>query len=411
MDREDPAVIERAFCTLKETVVREYTLNAEGCIMDSSKYGVAAKRKTMKGRIEAMKKSNRILMLILSLMLVMSVLAACGGGGGSNSEAEEAPAEPNSGIAEIVFAVPDGWETSETSENYLRYIVPDTEYALSVSTTSEDILKDLPEELKADTLEEFFNKNYKPDEERIKKYNLKQEEMKICDSDAYYITAHNKDDKYLEASAAWIYDNLIYDVRLFNTENFDDEGRVKEDATPMEDEMVKAFEGLVSSIKPGEGESLRPKSVTVKGIGDYTVDMPEGYVGNAASDMYIEMEKEGSPIKLSVFCTGEDTLSYHEIDGKKPESLDEYYNMLTERSEDADKTSIAGLEAVKLIYPNENDKYYDATAYFKDDNGVYEISMHSDAYDDEGKIKEDAVELTEDDRATFDAFLASFKKK
>ena len=265
--------------------------------------------------------------------------------------------------------------------------------------------------MKADTLEEFFDKNYKADEERIKKYNLKQEEMKICDSDAYYITAHNKDDKCLEASAAWMYDNLVYNVRIFNTENFDNEGRVKEDATPMEDEMVKAFEGLVSSIKPGDGESLRPKSVTVKGIGDYTVDMPEGYVGNAASDEYVEMQKEGSSITLSIFRTGEDTLSYHEIDGKKPESLDEYYNMLTEHSEDEDKTSIAGNDAVKEVYPNENDKYYDATAYFKDDNGVYEISMRSDAYDDEGKIKEDAEELTEDDRAVFDAFLASIKKK
>ena len=81
-----------------------------------------------------MKKS--LLALFISLAMIVS-LTACGGGGSSEPAAD---AEPNAGIAGIVFTAPDGWTAESVGTNYVHFTNPDSQFELSVSyLTEEDI--------------------------------------------------------------------------------------------------------------------------------------------------------------------------------------------------------------------------------------------------------------------------------
>ena len=61
------------------------------------------------------------------------------------------------------------------------------------------------------------------------------------------------------------------------------------------------------------------------------------------------------------------------------------------------------------MYPYEDDVYYDVNATFMADGVMYDIGMSTGAWDNDGNIKEGAEQLSQDDLAAFDSFLASLK--
>ena len=64
-----------------------------------------------------------------------------------------------------------------------------------------------------------------------------------------------------------------------------------------------------------------------------------------------------------------------------------------------------------MVYPYEDDVYYDASAIFMADGVMYDITLSTNPWDSEGNIKEGAEQLTQEDLDAFDAFLASMKAK
>ena len=95
--------------------------------------------------------------------------------------------------------------------------------------------------------------------------------------------------------------------------------------------------------------------------------------------------------------------------GQPYESLKDYYNMSL--YEGIETTKIAGYDGYINILSDENDKYYSCNAGFLADDGVYDIYMSSNAYDDDGNVKEGVEELSEDDLTLFRNFVESIEKK
>lgn len=361
-----------------------------------------------------MKKLSKITTLLLALALMMSAFTACGGGD-SGTDAGAADTEPNAGFEGIVYTIPDTWTVREKGEDFINYTIPDTDFDMGVLVTTEEdfaeIKDTLPEETKAETLEEYFEKVFKATAEDKKKFFIDQNEIKICDTKGYSTRRANESDTgYVSASAAWMYDNSIYEVYMFNIEAYDDQGELVEGAEVMHEDMLEVFDGVVASIKPGDGASFANSIEAPKEIGELSFEVPEGYAVTDFSDNYITIKKDGSKNEIHLNCVTEESLvkSQTEIDGKKITTLDEYYN--EEDLSDEDKMSIAGVDGYVFKIPDENGKLYDCNASVRIDDAVYEISLFGDAYDENG-LKPDAVPLTDDEVAAFDAVLKSLKKK
>lgn len=364
-----------------------------------------------------MRRKEKIGIIVLSLMLMTSAFAACGGGGsggessGASQESENTGAEPNSGIRGIVFAVPEEWTLKSASDYNISFEIPDSDFTFSASATSDDVLKDegLPDELKSDTMEEFFEKAFKASDEVKKRNNLQQSEMKICDTDAYYTERRTDDGKMMSAGAAWLYDGIIYDLSLGNYEAYDEQGNFKEGSETLTDDKIEALKAVLVSVKPGDGAAMMSEALKAGFIGSLSFDVPEGYAVKEKADSYLSMEKEGSAAKIHINRIDDESLkALSEADGENYATLKDYFD--GGQHDESETRKIADCDGYINKYPDEDGKYYNVLARLTAEDAIYEISMDTDAYDENG-LKADAIALTDDDMAEFEALLDSMKKK
>lgn len=170
----------------------------------------------------------------------MISLTACGGGG------SEAPAEPNAGIKDIVFSIPDGWAANDTDTSYTNYTSPDSKATLQVYMTEQSDINEL--EVTSMSVQEYFDKYHKPTEEELADGTLETEDIKVCDSDGVLI-GKKLGDGYAFRSASWIYDDIIYGLSINNIDNYDDNGEIKADAVALSDEDLAVFDAVLASMQ------------------------------------------------------------------------------------------------------------------------------------------------------------------
>lgn len=147
-------------------------------------------------------------------------------------------------------------------------------------------------------------------------------------------------------------------------------------------------------------------------IGAVTFEVPEGYRIVSVDVKYLTLKNDGSEADITVSISDKDDLQYMEDEnGNHPESIEEEWGTRTEWVEDSDKMEIAGYEGYLNEYPDENGKYYSINAGFLGDGSIYDISMFTDAWGEDGNLKADAKELTTGEREAFKSFVKSFKAK
>lgn len=347
-----------------------------------------------------MKKS--LLAVFMSLAMIVS-LTACGGGGSSEPAAEAA--EPNSGLRGIVFAVPDGWAVEGVGENFVSYKTKDSPVTLHVSAMDQDDISGFEDEDSSLTVQEYFDKNYKASDEDIKKYDLEQKDIKVCDTDGLLVS-RKVSGGYAYKSAAWMLEDTIYSIGLSNYDNYDDKGELKDDAVALTSDEEALLDGVLASVKPGDGEALKKQSLNADSVGALSFTAPEGFELTNVGDGFVSFEK--GEVTLNFNRTTEEDFEKWSWEGDDaPKSVEE---MFRQNAEWAEAATIAGSDGFIDKTPDENGKYYSVSARVMVDGVLYEVNMGTDAYDENG-LKEDAVALTDEDLAAFDAFVASLTKK
>ena len=347
-----------------------------------------------------MKKS--LLALFMSLAMIVS-LTACGGSGSSEPAAEAA--EPNAGVAGIVFAVPEGWTAESIGPNFVNFRNPDSDFELSVNVLDEEGIAGMEGEDSKLSLQEYFDKYCVPTDELAKKNDYEWETVKICDTDAYSVKHNHKDTGCYSMSADWMYDNSIYNVYIFNQDNFDENG-IKDDIVAVGSAEEQAFTGLLASVQPGDGAAMMSQKLKADSVGDYSFTAPEGYTLTEMGSDYVSFEKGEATLRFSR-TTEEDFQSWGWEGDDVPGSLEEMYK---QQSEGMYAATVAGVDGYIGKYPDEDGKFYNVNAGFMADGVFYEVTMDTNAYDEDG-LKADAVALTDEDIAAFDAFVASLAKK
>ena len=330
-------------------------------------------------------------------------LTACGSGSSSEPAAEAA--EPNAGVAGIVFAVPEGWTAESMGTNYVNFRNPDSEFELSVNVMDEENIADMEGEDSKLSLQEYFDKYCVPTDELAKKNDYEWETVKVCDTDAYTVKHNQKDKGCYSMSADWMYDNSIYNIYIFNQNNFDENG-IKDDIVAVSSAEEQAFNSLLTSVQPGDGAAMMAQNLKADSVGDFSFTAPEGYTLTEVGSDSVAFEKGDAELRFSR-TTEEDFQSWGWEGDDVPGSLEEMYK---QQSEGMDAATIAGVDGFMCKYPDEDGKFYSISAGFMYEGATYDIVMATDAYDENG-LKADAVALTDEDIAAFDAFVASIAKK
>ena len=343
-----------------------------------------------------------LLALFVSLAMIVS-LTACGSGSSSEPAAEAA--EPNAGVAGIVFAVPEGWTAESMGTNYVNFRNPDSEFELSVNVMDEENIADMEGEDSKLSLQEYFDKYCVPTDELAKKNDYEWETVKVCDTDAYAVKHNQKDKGCYSMSADWMYDNSIYNVYISNQDNFDENG-IKDDIVAVSSAEEQAFNSLLTSVQPGDGAAMMAQNLKADSVGDFSFTAPEGYTLTEVGSDSVAFEKGDAELRFSR-TTEEDFQSWGWEGDDVPGSLEEMYK---QQSEGMDAATIAGVDGFMCKYPDEDGKFYSISAGFMYEGATYDIVMATDAYDENG-LKADAVALTDEDIAAFDAFVASIAKK
>lgn len=360
----------------------------------------------------------------MALVMMMSMLAACGGGGSSSEdggvgEAEEpAAVEPNAGVGDIVFVVPDGWTlTGATAGSSVEYKTEGSDYTLIASIFSEKDLKEMGQftdadgkEIEINNIQDYYNQFCKVTEESKKENNLEDEAVKVCDVDGTKVKRANDKGECFYVTTSWLEGDKVYSLYMSNFDAWTNDGKYKEGAQVLSDADVKMYDGILASVQHGDGDTFAAAGIKADSLGEFTFDTPQGFTAEQARDNYVSFKKDGSDnIHLSVHMMDLEDAKQQEIDGKAPESLKEYFDYF---SYGEGATTIADCEANVQKIPEDNGNYYYCSAMILTDDAIYRVDMNSDnSWDDEGNIKEDAESFTEEDLAAFDAFLESLKKK
>lgn len=361
-----------------------------------------------------MKKKLLVMMLAFAMTLAF---AACGGGGADSAAdsgaAEETAAEPNAGVGAIVFTVPDSWPVENASASGgVTYSIPDSDYKLYASIFDEKSLESVNKwnpEQSAESVQEYYDKYY-ASKEALTKENLENTAIKVCDTDAQYNKYKADNGEYLELGTYWMYEGKIYNIGMYNPNSYDIDGNAVQDAAKLTDDEIAAYEGVVASVQPGDGAAILKSMMNTDSIGSIAFEVPEGYT---LTDMYkdfITFTKDGGEVTLQINISDEESLKYAEDEnGNHPSSLKEWYeNFIYEGTE---QTKIAGYDGHIDKYTAEDDKYHNVNAEFLTDDAIYHVNMGTDSWDENGNLKPDAPELTDEDLAVFDAFVASLKQK
>lgn len=357
--------------------------------------------------------------LMLALVMMMSMFAACGGGSSSSSDSSSADApaeaekaaEPNSGVSGIVFAIPEDWQINYAGEGIVSY-KPNDNVTFWASTTSEEALKDIKEynkNIKAENLEDYYQEIISNTEE-LKKTNAEVADSKVGSWDAKEVKSLNEAGEVVGLASRWLYDGKMYALDISSRDMYDDKGDFNKNSSALGDDTIAMFEDVLASVKEGDGEALKMSKIDPTTIGELTFEAPEGYKLESFSDAYVGFKKEGSNIQLSINRTIEDDLQYYtDEEGNAPQSLQEEYN--NRLHEGVETTMIAGYEGYKYVNNYMDDKAYFCDAGFLADDALYTLHFGGNAWDENGNLRDDAEALTDEDKAVFDKFLESIKKK
>ncbi len=353
-------------------------------------------------------------LLAIVMMFAMTLfLAACGGADGvKETTLPESTAEPNAGVLEVVFAAPEGWTVSDVYPgSTMQFTSPDSAFTLSLSSLTERDISTMEGEDSSLSVQEYFEKYHIPTEETLKDYDGEFSTVKICDTDGLYFKSKRGADGFISIGTSWLYNNVIYSLGMFNPDAYDDQGNVKEGAVTISDDEIALYETALASVKPGDGTAYSGEAPTEESIGSFTYDIPEGFTASPADvwENGVTFYKDGSDVTLQLYYTGEDDLDQVTMgNGKNPTSTEEYFNSMADWGE---ATTIAGFKGTIENTPEDDGTLYFASARFLADDGVYEISMDANAWDENGDIKEGAESLSDEDIATFNAFVESVRKK
>ena len=362
----------------------------------------------MKGR--TMKNSLKKILALATVLAMALSLAACGGGSSSGGSSE-APAEPNSGVAGIVFSVPEDWTVEDASiGEYISYKTGD--YYFGVSVIDEEDLADFKSydsSITAETVEEYFEQNNTGGEDKLKERGVERSETEVCGGKAYAYKGTNKNG-VAGLGTNFLYDGTYYMVYLDYEKAYDDKGKLRDDIPALSSDLETAYNNVIASIQGGDGDALLSANLNVNSVGSLSFEVPEGYSVASFSDRYVTLKKDGSAATIQISITDEEDLEMIEDEnGNHPESVEAEYKSRNEYADDSDKTTIAGFDGYKYMYPYEDDVYYDVSATFMADGVMYDIGMSTGAWGNDGNIKEGAEQLSQDDLAAFDSFLASLK--
>ena len=361
-----------------------------------------------KGR--TMKKSIKKLLALTTAVIMVLSLAACGGGSSSGGSSE-APAEPNAGVAGIVFSVPDDWTVDGASVGeYISYKTGDYYFGVSV-IDEEDIadFKTYDSGVTAETVEEYFEQNNTGGEDKLKERGVERSETEVCGGKGYAYKGTNKNG-VAGLGTNFLYDGNYYMVYFDYEKAYDNDGKLRDDIPALSSELETAYNNVIASMQGGDGDALLSANLNVNSVGSLSFEVPEGYSVASFSDRYVTLKKDGSAATIQISITDEEDLEMIEDEnGNHPESVEAEYKNRTEYADDSDKTTIAGVDGYKYLYPYEDDVYYDTSAVFMADGVMYDIGMSTGAWDNDGNIKEGAEQLSQDDLAAFDSFLASLK--
>lgn len=361
-----------------------------------------------------MKKQKRKMTVIALLLTMVLALAGCGGGGEAGGGSA---AEANAGVRNITFAAPDGWALDTASEgSSLAFKSPDSGAVFSVyAQTQEDLdrMKEYNEKITAATLQEYFDSFGQETEEELKERHVEHEKTTMLGTDAWIYKAVKDDGSLTEKTTEFLLDDAIYYASMYSEHSYDSEGNFNKDATSFTDKELAAYDAVVASLQKGDGEAFLKEYLKADSVGSIAFEIPAGYSVKYVSDSYVDLKKDGSEsITISLSMTTEDDLQYFtDEDGNVPESLEAEFKNGTEFAAEEDKTTIAGFDGVVWKYPDEDDKMHNASAEFLADDAIYNVYMNTDAWDNDGNLKPDAEELTEEDIAAYDSFIASLKKK
>ena len=353
-----------------------------------------------------------LLALLMTLAMIVS-LTACGGSGGSGEEPSAPAAEPNTGVAGIVFTVPDSWTLDMTDVgDYVQYNTQESDYLFSASTFDAEDLASMENSGEFGSVQEFYEKEFAevPDT-KDKGYTYDVSAIKVCGNEAKYVKSVRDDKESFSLSTHWMMDDVIYTVSISYPTEFDENGEPVTQVSEIpaiSGDLTKAYDGVIASIQAGDGNSLQPAGLPVDSIDGFSFTAPEEYPVTYAEDKNITLENRDKGITISLRKVDEEEFSTFEWEGEGlPTNLEEYFEM---GKIDSESVEIAGYEGYKNKYPAEDGNFYDINAGFMADGVVYEIGMYADAYDENG-LKADAVPLTDEDFAVFDSFIASITKK
>ena len=356
---------------------------------------------------------KKLSIIMLSAALMISLLSSCGSDSGSSGS--ETSAEPNAGVRGVVITIPDGWAVASASDDSnLSFENADSQFSLSLSAmNSEDLEKysQFDDSVKTTDVSEYFKTTTEGETADLEKNNTERSEVKVCGTDGYSYKKNN-DNGCVNMYTTWLYEDNIYTLNLFNSEGYDADGGYKDDAAVISDEEAAMFEAVAASAAGGDGAAYMKDALSTASVGAFTFELPEGYSVSGFGENYVNISEDGSETTASVSVTTEDDLKIiTDENGNHPESLDAEWKNRNLGLDDSDKLEIAGHEGSLNEYPDENGKIYMVSAQFLADDGIYNLSMNTDAWDIEGNIKDDAKELTKDEIAAFESFVKSFKAK
>lgn len=190
--------------------------------------------------------------------------------------------------------------------------------------------------------------------------------------------------------------------------------------------MVLAFTACGGgSSDSGSGSSEQaPAAEANTGCGGIVYAVPDGWTMTEANPGdYSRYDIPGSEYHLAVSVFNEKSLKdyneWRESEGNEVfESIDAYYDQNCNLSDDEFKKrnlehstfDVCGTEGIYTKYSGGKDGFYELGTSWLYDDAVYQMFMYTDAaYGEDGQLTDEAVPLTDEEIASFEAVLASIQ--
>lgn len=181
----------------------------------------------------------------------------------------------------------------------------------------------------------------------------------------------------------------------------------KSTASATSAETAESSEGGEATVETaGDSEAAHVNNARISSMSFW---MPEGYLIENADPTFYVMKEEGGDNMLLVSFNEKDI--YTDNDGNPPADMKAALEVFASYNEGGEKTTVAGYDAYVKKAPESNGLVCKCIAGIAGDDGIYVVNLSDgSAYDDAGNLRSTAEGLSEDEIATFDSVLKSFKK-